>query len=151
MTTSHRSAANKIRSILVTFGALSLDRHALLTIRNLTWGAFWLTQRLLMSVITVKRTVIRKRPNKRPATRRSFRELSRSYFAREKSLEFIIEALLFATMMAISAWPIVAAIDALNQLLQRMPSCLSSDLNARRLIQWASWRTVLSNARFRAP
>ena len=44
------------------------------------------------------------------------------YFASEKSLEFVIEALLFATMMAISAWPIVAAIDALNQLLQRTPS-----------------------------
>jgi hypothetical protein len=75
-----------------------------------------------MSVITVKRTVIRHRPNKRPATRRSFRELSRSYFASERSLEFVVEALLFATMMAISAWPIVAAIDALNQFLQRTPS-----------------------------
>jgi hypothetical protein len=48
--------------------------------------------------------------------------LSRSYFASEKSLGFVIEALLFATMMAISAWPIVAAIDALNQFLQRTPS-----------------------------
>jgi hypothetical protein len=78
-----------------------------------------------MSVITVKRTVIRPRKpsgNKRPATRRSFRELSRSYFASEKTLEFVIEALLFATMMAISAWPIVAAMDALNELLQRTPS-----------------------------
>jgi len=37
-------------------------------------------------------------------------------------LEFVIEALLFATMMAISAWPILAAIDALNQFLQRTPS-----------------------------
>jgi hypothetical protein len=48
--------------------------------------------------------------------------LTRSYFASEKSWEFAIEALLLATMMAISAWPIVAAIDALNQLLQRTPS-----------------------------
>jgi hypothetical protein len=78
-----------------------------------------------MNVITVKRTLIRPRKpsgNKRPATRLSFRELSRGYFASEKSLEFVIEALLFATMMAISAWPIVAAIDALNQFLQRTPS-----------------------------
>jgi hypothetical protein len=75
-----------------------------------------------MSVITVKRTVFRQSPNTRPGTRRSIRELSRSYFASEKSLEFVIEALLFATMMAISAWPIVAAIDALNQLLQHTPS-----------------------------
>lgn len=74
-----------------------------------------------MSVITVKRTLIRQRSNKRSATRRSFRELSRSYFASEKSLEFVIEALLFATMMAISAWPILVAIDALSELFQRTP------------------------------
>ena len=111
-----------MRGILAPFGALSLDRHALLTIRNLTRRAPRFIQGLLMSVITVKRTVIRQRPNKRPATRRAFRELSRSYFASEKSLEFVIEALFFAIMMAISAWPIVAAIDALNQFLQRTPS-----------------------------
>lgn len=111
-----------MRGILATFGALSLDCHALLTIRNLTRRASRFIQGSLMSVITVKRNVIRHRPNKRPATRRSFRELSRSYFASERSLEFVIEALLFATMMAISAWPIVAAIDALNQFLQRTPS-----------------------------
>jgi len=70
----------------------------------------------------VKRIVTRGRPNKRPTTHRSFRDLSRSYFASEKSFEVVIEALLFATMMAISAWPIVAAIDALNEFLQRTPS-----------------------------
>ena len=75
-----------------------------------------------MSVITVKRRVIKRTPYRRSLVLRSFRGLSRSYFASEKSLEFVIEALLFATMMAISAWPIVAAIDALNQLLQRTPS-----------------------------
>jgi hypothetical protein len=111
-----------MRGILATFCALSLDRHALSTIRNLTQRALRFIQGSPMSVITVKRTLIRQRPNKRPVTRPSFRELSRSYFASEKSLEFVIEALLFATMMAISAWPIVAAIDALNQLLQRTPS-----------------------------
>jgi hypothetical protein len=111
-----------MRGILATFGALSLDRHGLLTIRNLTRRAPRFIQGSHMSVIKVKRTVIRWKPNQGPATRRSFRELSRSYFASEKSLEFVIEALLFATMMAISAWPIVAAIDALNQFLQRTPS-----------------------------
>jgi hypothetical protein len=50
------------------------------------------------------------------------RGLSRSYFASEKSLEFAIEALLFAIIMAISAWPIFAAADALNEFLQRVPS-----------------------------
>jgi len=75
-----------------------------------------------MSVITVKRTVTRGTANKRPTARRSFRELTRSYFAKEKSLEFVIEALLFAIIMAISVWPILAATDALNEFLQRTPS-----------------------------
>jgi hypothetical protein len=54
--------------------------------------------------------------------RRSFRELTRNYFASEKSWEFVIEALLFGIMLAISAWPIFAAADALNEFLQRTPS-----------------------------
>ena len=111
-----------MRGILAKFGALSLDRHALLTIRNLTRRPLRFIQRSTMSVITVKRRVIKRTPYRRSLVLRSFRGLSRSYFASEKSLEFVIEALLFATMMAISAWPIVAAIDALNQLLQRTPS-----------------------------
>jgi len=71
-----------------------------------------------MNVITVKRTVFRQ-ANKRARLSRSFRELSRAYFARESSLEFAIEALLFAIIVAISAWPIFAAAGALNELLQR--------------------------------
>ena len=97
---------------------LSPYRHAILTIRNLTRRAPRFIQRSTMSVITV----IRRRPNTRPATRRSFRELSRSYFASEKTWEFVIEALLFAIIMAISAWPIFAVADALNEFLQRAPS-----------------------------
>jgi len=46
---------------------------------------------------------------------RSFRQLSQSYFASEKSWEFVIEALLFAIIVAISALPIFAAGDALHQ------------------------------------
>ena len=78
-----------------------------------------------MSVITVKRTVMRPRRrsgNKISTTRRSFRELTRSYFASEKSWEFAIEALFFAIIVAISAWPIFAAADALNEFLQRTGS-----------------------------
>jgi hypothetical protein len=75
-----------------------------------------------MSVITVKRTVIRRTQYRPSLVLRSFRGLSRSYFASERSLEFVVEALLFAIMVAISAWPILAAIDALNELLQRTPS-----------------------------
>jgi pyrroline-5-carboxylate reductase len=75
-----------------------------------------------MSVITAKRTVIRRMPNKRSAMGRSFRELTRGYFASEKTWEFVIEALLFAIMVAVSAWPIIAAADALNEFLQRTPT-----------------------------
>ena len=75
-----------------------------------------------MSVITVKRTVIRRTANKGPTVHQSFRELTQSYFASEKTWEFVIEALLFAIMVAISAWPIFAAADALNEFLQRTPS-----------------------------
>ena len=75
-----------------------------------------------MSVITVKRTVMRRTPNKISTTRRSFRELTRSYFANEKSWEFAIEAVFFAILVAISAWPIFAAVGALNEFLQRTGS-----------------------------
>jgi len=75
-----------------------------------------------MSVITVKRSVIRRTANKRPTVHQSFRELTQSYFASEKTWEFVIEALLFAIMVAISAWPIVAAAGALNEFLQHTPS-----------------------------
>ncbi len=79
-------------------------------------------ERSTMSVITVKRTVSKQIPKKASTTRRSFRELSRNYFANENSLEFVIEALLFAIIIAISAWPIFAVVDALNEFLQRAPS-----------------------------
>jgi hypothetical protein len=75
-----------------------------------------------MSVITVKRTVMRRTPSKISIARRSFRGLTRSYFASEKSWEFAIEALFFAIIVAISAWPIFAAADALNEFLQRTGS-----------------------------
>jgi len=43
-----------------------------------------------MNVITVRRTV-KRIPNPACKTRRSFRELTRNYFAGEKNWEFIIE------------------------------------------------------------
>jgi hypothetical protein len=110
-----------------TFGKLSPDdaspdRHVILTIRNLTRRAPRFIQRLTMSVITVKRTVIKPTPYRRSLVLRSFRGLTRSYFASEKSWEFAIEALLFVIIVAISAWPIFAAADALNEFLQRIGS-----------------------------
>jgi len=74
-----------------------------------------------MNVITVRRTM-KRIPNPTCKTRRSFRELTRSYFASETSWEFVIEALLFAIIVAISAWPIVAAAGALSEFLQRAPA-----------------------------
>src|SRR5260370_21821720 len=79
-------------------------------------------ERPTMSVITVKRTMIKRTPYRRSLVLRSFRGLTRSYFASEKSWEFAVEALLFAIIAAISAWPIFAAADAPNQFLQRMAS-----------------------------
>jgi hypothetical protein len=71
-----------------------------------------------MNVITLRRTVFR-RANKRSGTRQAFRELTRAYFARENSLEFVVEALFFAIIVAISAWPILAAAGALHEFFRR--------------------------------
>jgi hypothetical protein len=68
-----------------------------------------------MTTITVKRTIIRRR------TRPSLRELARSYLAGERKVEFAIEALLFAIIVAISAWPILAVASALSEFVQRAP------------------------------
>jgi len=71
-----------------------------------------------MNVITVRRTVFRS-VNKRSRRRPSFRELTRAYFARENGLEFLVEALFFVIIVAISAWPILAAAGALHEFFQR--------------------------------
>jgi hypothetical protein len=44
--------------------------------------------------------------------------LTRGYFAHEKKWQFIVEAVLFAIIVAISAWPMFAAADALAKFLQ---------------------------------
>jgi hypothetical protein len=75
-----------------------------------------------MTTITVKRTIVRRIRAQRSATGRSFRELARCYFASERTVELTIEGLLFAIIVAISAWPIFDALDALNQFLQSAPS-----------------------------
>jgi hypothetical protein len=60
--------------------------------------------------------VTRRAPQK---ARRSFRELARGYFARERNWEFVIEFLFFAIIVALSAWPIFIAAGALSTFLQR--------------------------------
>jgi hypothetical protein len=57
---------------------------------------------------------------RRPATRHSLRELCRSYLAGERTVEFTIEALLFAIIVAISAWPLLAAANALREFLPQV-------------------------------
>ncbi len=68
-----------------------------------------------MTTLIEKKKAIARLPNQRPLNRRSFRDISRRYLAKEKDLEFVIEALLFAIIVAISAWPILAVVDALNR------------------------------------
>ena len=67
----------------------------------------------------VKRIVINGRSKKTSTTLQSFRDLARTYFAREHSLEFAVEALFFVIIVAISAWPILAAAGALQEFFQR--------------------------------
>jgi hypothetical protein len=93
-------------------------RDSLLTIRNLTLRRCWFIKPAAMTAITVKRTIIRRRHTQNSAARRSFRELARYYFLRERNLEFAIEALFFAIIAAISVWPVVAAATALSEFLQ---------------------------------
>jgi hypothetical protein len=78
-----------------------------------------------MSITTVKRPLRNGVPDtmvnatdrsqyRRSLVLRSFRQLGQSYFASEKGWEFVIEALLFAIILAISAWPVFAAANALH-------------------------------------
>jgi hypothetical protein len=96
---------------------LSPVRHAVLTIRNLTPERRHLA--FIMSLITIRRTVRKRSVERRYLLLRSFREMSRTYFAREKSIEFVIELLLFFGIAGVSIWPILAVAIALRELLQR--------------------------------
>jgi hypothetical protein len=71
---------------------------------------------------SVKRIVINGRLKKTSTNRRSFRELARTYFAREHSLEFAAEVLFFVIIVAISAWPILATAGALHEFFRAAPS-----------------------------
>jgi len=66
-----------------------------------------------MRVIKITRTSSK---NNKTRNRRSIR-FARDFFATENQFEFAIEALAFGTLLAISAWPIVAAADAINRFL----------------------------------
>jgi hypothetical protein len=65
-----------------------------------------------MHLIKIQRTIRTQSRN-----RRSIRQIALDFFAKENHLEFAIEALVFGALLAISAWPIVAAADAINRFL----------------------------------
>jgi hypothetical protein len=79
-------------------------------------------QRSTMSVITVTRPLVRPTVYRRSLLLRSFRQVSRRYFLRERGWQFVIEALLFGIITIVSAWPIVNAVEALTHFLQRVPN-----------------------------
>ena len=70
-----------------------------------------------MRVIRIRRTISRNTQAKGSAARRSIRQFTREFFAKENHWEFAIEALVFGALLAISAWPIVAAAGAINDFL----------------------------------
>ena len=74
-----------------------------------------------MTAMTVKRTIIRRAHAQPSEARRTFRALAQSYLAGERATEFAIEALFFAIIVAISAWPVLEAAGALAEFLQQAP------------------------------
>jgi hypothetical protein len=69
-----------------------------------------------MHIIKIKRTVRRNNGAKSPAKRR-FLQFAQNFFDSENHLEFVIEAVLFGALLAISVWPIIAAAGAINKIL----------------------------------
>jgi hypothetical protein len=70
-----------------------------------------------MHTIKTRRTITIRKPAKLPGKQR-FLRFAQNFFARENRLEFAFEALLFALLLAISAWPIVAAVGTINEFLR---------------------------------
>lgn len=75
-----------------------------------------------MSVIEFTKRPVRSRVTKQSLLLRSFRGISRRYLLQEKVWQSAAEALFFAIIIAISAWPIVVAASALKEFLQRIPN-----------------------------
>lgn len=69
-----------------------------------------------MCIITIKRTV-RKTKAAGTAKGRLVLQFARDFFASENHTQFAIEALLFGALLALSAWPIIAAAGAIGQVL----------------------------------
>jgi hypothetical protein len=69
-----------------------------------------------MGIITIKRT-LRKTEGPGTTKGRLVLQFARDFFAGENHLQFAIEALLFGALLALCAWPIIAAADAISQVL----------------------------------
>jgi hypothetical protein len=90
-----------------------------LPIRNLTQRSSPFIECSGMNLITLEETLIKPTPDRRSRSLGSFRAVTHKYFATEAIREFALEAFLFAIIVAISTWPIIAAANALNEFLQR--------------------------------
>src|SRR5215469_10206047 len=92
----------------------SSNCHERLTISNMTRDrpvvGFY------MGITIIKRTNP-KNTGVRRTERRLVLQFSRKFFARENRTQFAIEAFLFATLLAISALPVIAAAVAISSLL----------------------------------
>jgi hypothetical protein len=58
-----------------------------------------------MHVIKFQRRVRKGNYGASSASRRSIRQFGREFVAKENHIEFVIEALLFGVLVAVSAWP----------------------------------------------
>jgi hypothetical protein len=70
-----------------------------------------------MRVIKVQRSIRKRTEENGLASSRSIGQFGRDFLAKETHVEFAIEAALFGVLVAVSAWPIVAAAGAINELL----------------------------------
>jgi len=70
-----------------------------------------------MRVIKIQRTIGKDKKVTRSTARRSLGQFARVFFAGKNQIEFAIEALVFAALLAISAWPLLAAAGAISGLL----------------------------------
>jgi hypothetical protein len=69
-----------------------------------------------MRVITIKRT-ISKTKKARTTLGQPVLRFARDFFASENHLQFAVEALLFGALLALCAWPILAAAGAISHVL----------------------------------
>ena len=87
-------------------------------------------------MIRVKRIQIRRTANETSTRWRSFRELTRRYFANEGSWDNAIEVLLFAIIVAISTWQIWIAVDSLKYFLQLHQNFQNRNIAATQVPSW---------------